>query len=135
MLDVPISPLAHSRIPSSFFVRLPLQSRPLRVITVGRILSHLECDAARMRINEDPYTQCDGCGKSLFAGNLVVSFCRSIEQMNYTKEYPEGEVTVADCYQLITLCVDCGNQFRVARATAVLKAAVQLPQFTSLTRN
>jgi hypothetical protein len=85
-----------------------------------------------MRINEDPYTQCDCCGKPLYPGNLVVSFCRSIEQMNYTKEFPEGEVTVADCYQLITLCVDCGNQFRVTRATEVLKSAALKATFHPL---
>lgn len=82
-----------------------------------------------MTVKDVPYTECDACGKPLFAGNLVVSFCRSIEQLNYTKEFPEGEVTVADCYQLITLCAACGNNFRVTHATAILKAAIQQPRF------
>lgn len=83
-----------------------------------------------MTIRDVPYTNCAGCGKPLYPGNLVVSFCRSIEQLEYTKEYPGGVVTVADCTELITLCASCGNNFSVARATAILKAAVQQPQFS-----
>jgi hypothetical protein len=82
-----------------------------------------------MTIRDVPYTNCDGCGKPLYPGNLVVSFCRSIEQLDYTKEFPRGEITVADCHELLTLCADCGNKFHVTRATAVLQAAVQQPQF------
>lgn len=82
-----------------------------------------------MTIKEVPYNECDGCGKPLYAGNMAVCFCRCIEQLNYTKECPQGELTVADCHELITLCVDCGNNFRVARATAALKAAIHQPNF------
>lgn len=82
-----------------------------------------------MKIQPVPYNKCNACGQPLYAGDLFVSFCRSIEQFNYTKQCPLGEIVVADCYQLITLCVDCGNNFRVDRATAVLQAAVRQPQF------
>jgi len=82
-----------------------------------------------MTKKEIPYNECDGCGKPLYAGQLAVCFCRCIEQLNYTKEHPQGELTVADCHELITLCVECGDHFRVARATAILQNAVRQPRF------
>ena len=65
------------------------------------------------------------------AGNLTVTFCRSIQQLDYTAEHPAGEVTVAESQELISLCARCGNGFSVAEATRALKAALNQPSFSS----
>jgi hypothetical protein len=41
----------------------------------------------------------------------MVSINRNIEQVDQTEEYPDGEVTVVDSDQLLTLCGRCGNRF------------------------
>jgi hypothetical protein len=82
-----------------------------------------------MTIRNVPYTECAACDKPIYAGTLAMHFCRSIEQLEYTKEYPAGVIEVADCSEIITLCVACGRSFSVKRATEVLKAAVTQPQF------
>ena len=71
-----------------------------------------------------PYGKCDACGKTIKAGNAVVSITRNIEQLEHTVASPGGIITVIDSQQLITLCAACGNQFGVERATEVIQAAL-----------
>lgn len=75
-----------------------------------------------------PYGKCDACGKTIKAGNAVVSITRNVEQMERTVANPGGVITVIDSQQLITLCAACGNKFSMERATEVLKAALNQPQ-------
>lgn len=82
-----------------------------------------------MKTNEAPYTICEACGKPIYSGNLAVTFRRSIQQLDYTEECPKGEITVADCTALISLCARCGNGFDVAAATRALQAALRQPRF------
>lgn len=83
-----------------------------------------------MKTNEVPYTICEDCGKPIYAGNLAVTFCRSIQQLDYTEECPDGEVTVADSQELISLCARCGNGFNVVEAATALKAALRRPKYS-----
>lgn len=70
-------------------------------------------------------SECDLCEKPIYYGNAMVSVNRNIEQVDRTEEYPDGEVTVIDSDQLLTLCASCGNRFSTEYLRELITVSVK----------
>jgi len=73
-----------------------------------------------------PYASCDACGKSLYAGQTTVTLNRNVEKLRFTDTCPDGEITVSNSSELISLCAECGEEFTSERIADALKAALKL---------
>lgn len=64
---------------------------------------------------------CDWCGKDVYFGNAMVTINRNIEQIDISKQFPDGIVTVIQSDVLLSLCAECGNQLNATALGQSLK--------------
>jgi hypothetical protein len=58
----------------------------------------------------ETYTTCDWCSKAIGYGNAAVTINKNIEQIDRTRDHPNGVVTVIQSDVILTLCGKCGNR-------------------------
>lgn len=74
---------------------------------------------------DESCAECLLCDKPIYYGNAMVSINRTVEQVDRTEEYPDGEVTVIDSDQLFALCGSCGNRFNAEYLRELMELSIQ----------
>lgn len=74
---------------------------------------------------ESTYNTCEWCTKAIAYGNAMLTITRHIEQIDRTKNHPDGVVTVLQADVLITLCAECGNALDVDALKQILTAPIR----------
>ena len=84
---------------------------------------------------DDTYTQCDWCQKPIAYGNAAVTINKNIEQMDRTRENPDGVVTVIQSDVVATLCGSCGNRLNIEDLQKLLSMPISKKHSTKKRSN
>jgi hypothetical protein len=105
-----------------------LQTRPVRIILVGRILPHTTWHIQTMNTRESVHSECAACGDPIHYGQPAVSFCRNTEQREVAGAASLEQITVMESQQVLTLCEACGDFVYHNRCAKLLRTELKRRQ-------